>query len=670
MDEKKILEKIKESAGQVDVPKSLKPDQIEQMAKRTGQNKRKLPVYKIGAAAAVLLITLVALWQVNHIQLKNEPSKLKGTVEEGNLGQTEAAQAEDFGAEKAVEEKDAVTAESGQEDASGIGEGVLPHVASEEELYAALVQMNQSSKITGDGSPLAVGEMVEESSMDRGTESAGADSAASTNEDYSVTNIQEQGVEEGDIVKTDGAYLYVLSGTKVRLIKTEDESMEVTGEIQLPDTNVIVEEMYLDGDIINLIATGSESFMEEEEADLFYINRSQFTRIYTYDISNRKSPKLKGSVEQEGYYRTSRKNGDYMYLFTEYTPVIKEVRESSAYLPHVDGERMVIDDIYLPPYASQPNYLVISSMDVNQPEKIVDHKAIVSAAAMFYVSTDNIYISNNEYGNGGTVTQIIKFSYQSGTIKSAGIGEVNGYLNDSFSLNENGGYLRVVATDWDNTSDVNHLYILDKELNICGKIENLAPGETIRSARFFGDMGYFVTFRETDPLFSVDLSDPEAPKVLGELKITGFSSYLHFYGEDKLLGLGNEVDPETGSYKGIKLSMFDISDPSDVKEIDKYVIKDSYDCPGLYNYKAIMIDPKKNILGFECEGNYMVFSYDGEKGFVNEFFYEKKKEEEYPYNLRGIYIGQTLYLSENQQIKAFDMERDFEEIGELIFKKN
>ena len=90
------------------------------------------------------------------------------------------------------------------------------------------------------------------------------------------------------------------------------------------------------------------------------------------------------------------------------------------------------------------------------------------------------------------------------------------------------------------------------------------------------DTGYFVTYKNVDPLFSVDLSDPENPRILGELKVTGFSSYLHFYGEDRLLGIGSETDPDTGASKGIKLSMFDISDPANVTEIAKYVIEDTY----------------------------------------------------------------------------------------------
>ena len=199
---------------------------------------------------------------------------------------------------------------------------------------------------------------------------------------------------------------------------------------------------------------------------------------------------------------------------------------------------------------------------------------------------------------------------------------------------------------------------------------DLAEGEDIRSARFLGDIGYFVTFRNTDPLFSVDLSDPSDPKILGELKITGFSSYLHFYGENKLLGVGNEVDPETGAYTGIKLAMFDLSDPSNVKQLHKFVIKDTYDCPLFYNYKAAMIDTEKNVFGFMCDSSYMVFCYDEEKGFENVFT-ENLGDSYYGYSynglqeVRGCFIGDNFYLVGGGQIRIYDMANDYKEVGRL-----
>ena len=666
MDEKKMLERIKKSAEPIDVPESLKPEFMEDILKEKEQKRRKIPLYRAGAAAAAALIALVALWQINHIGMQQEDRpQMEGSTEAA--GYTEAAGLEEYVKETGAPEKT---------DAAADGAGVIPHVSSEEELYLALADMNQAmSRDMGYGA--LTGDMMKEegavpmdSAPAEDAESS-MESTAANNGDYSQTNLQEVGVDEGDIVKTDGNYIYALYGSTVRIIKAEGENLEKISEISLPERDEEVHEMYLDGNVLNLIATGNEASMDEQEEDVYFVDRKSYTRVYTYDIHEKETPKLSGYTEQEGYYKTSRKNGDMLYVFTEYTPIIKDTQESSTIMPRVSGGVMPLEDIYLPEYADQAGYLVIASVDVKQPEKVVDLKAIVSAADRFYVSTENIYGISSHYENGRDYTQILKFSYRDGKIKPAAAGDIRGYLNDTFSMNEHEGYLRVVATDWNNDEELTNLYVLDENLDVYGKIENLAPGESIRSARFLGDIGYFVTFRDTDPLFSVDLSSPKEPKILGELKVTGFSAYLHFYGENKLLGIGNEVDPETGEYKGIKVSMFDISDPSDVKEIDKYVLKDNYHCPGIYNYKAIMINPEKNIFGFECEENYLVFSYDGEKGFVNEFLYELKDKEEfevYGNGTRGLYIGQTFYLSGSNGIEAFDMERGFEKTGGLTYE--
>ena len=200
-----------------------------------------------------------------------------------------------------------------------------------------------------------------------------------------------------------------------------------------------------------------------------------------------------------------------------------------------------------------------------------------------------------------------------------------------------------------------------------GSIEGLAEDERVYSARFMGSTGYFVTFRETDPLFTVDLSNPKAPKIIGKLKIPGFSDYLHFYGEDKLLGIGMEVDEETGVSEGAKLTIFDISDPTDVKEESTYIMKDVFSVDVEYDYKAALIDVNKNIIGFagyphgrQC---YYIFSYDEENGF------ECKMEEDLNGNAsrsaRGICISQTLYVVQGNVIESYSLY-DYKKIDDLI----
>lgn len=607
MDENKLLDRIKDSAENIDVPDALKPEQIKGKLKK---RRRKIPVFGM-ATAAVLVIVLAVTLQQKPLDVEPETTQTRD---------------------------------------------IFAHVADEEDLYTALAGLANSEADWINETEAAI-EMED---------AVTSDMATASEPGYSETNIQEVGVDEGDIVKTDGQYLYILKASgEVRIVKADGAQLKETSKIEIPDVNITIEEMYLDGDKLFLIGSGFESGIEEIEADAYYINQQVYTRLYTYNIEDRKSPSLLGSVQQDGYYRTSRKNGDYVYLFTEYVPRVEDTKEKSTLFPEVGDERIMTDSIYMPEYLNQTTYLVISSVNVNAPSKILDKKAIVSAAALFYVSTENIYIGVNNYGSDTEMTQIIRFSYQEGKIQIEAIGAVDGYLNDSFSLNESKGYLRLVTTGWSSTESQNHLYVLDEQMKIVGQIKGLAPGETIQSARFFGDIGYFVTFRNIDPLFSVDLSDPKNPKLLGELKVTGFSSYLHFYGEDKLLGIGSEVDPETGYYEGIKLSMFDIADPSNVKEVDKYVMKEAYDAPALYNYKAIMIDPDKNIFGFVCEGKYLIFSYDQQKGFVSEFVGALTDDWGYYESARGIYIGDTFYLVEYQGVKAYDMKNEYTQIGEV-----
>ena len=222
------------------------------------------------------------------------------------------------------------------------------------------------------------------------------------------------------------------------------------------------------------------------------------------------------------------------------------------------------------------------------------------------MSENNIYITEEYYGKSETEniqTSIRKIAYDKGTLDAVGQTKIDGVLNDSFSIDEYNGYLRIAATvipsDYNNRimpvpyveeggSDVivedevavdnasietNALYVLDENLEMTGSIQNLAKEETIHSARFMGDIGYFVTFKQIDPLFSVDLSDPSNPKIIGELKIPGFSDYLHPYGDGKLLGIGLSVDEEGMTTEGVKLSMFDISDPANVKEMSTYVLE-------------------------------------------------------------------------------------------------
>lgn len=497
----------------------------------------------------------------------------------------------------------------------------------------------------------------------RGASYSGVDAEAG---DFSQTNLQELGVDEADIVKTDGKYLYILrQDCSFTIVSAEGTVLAVMSAPKL-DTGLsspTARELYLDGDTLNVVADGRKTSLTEED-NTYYTTTGWETQLFTYDVTDRSQPVLEGRVSQEGSYKDSRKVGRYIYLFTAWSPELTDTYQNSAIAPRINDEEVPAGSIYMPEHLSWMDYLVISSLDTAQPDEVLDRKVLVSGASDFYVSPENIYITNQAYVDSTTLTEITKFHYAKGKITGVAAASVEGYLNNSFSLNEYQGTLRVVSTYYDeNWDEWNALYVLDENLNQLSSIRDLAKGETIRSARFFGDTGYFVTFRQTDPLFSVDLSDPSNPRVLGELKISGFSSYLHFYGENQLLGIGYEADEDTGIISGLKLSMFDISDPANVTETDRLVLPGITWCPAIGDYKAILADPEKNLIGFFCDNRYFVYSYDEEKGFTRELihdFYSDNLAVEYD-NMRGLYIGDVFYLAGDGFVISLDMKNDFKQ---------
>lgn len=417
-----------------------------------------------------------------------------------------------------------------------------------------------------------------------------------------------------------------------------------------------------------------------------------YHQISIYSIADRSMPKEQKVFTLQGEYRSSRISEGYFYSFSKYYASPGDGEEDyDAYIPHVDGEKIREDCIVLPKDCKGTSYLVMTSIDLNNPSEFTDTIGILSDSERYYVSSNHIYVTYSAYdwdlteqeGWNVNETKILRFGYENGKITLGAEGSIYGSLNDTFSMDEFDNHLRVVTTvneyyrkpiKDDRTQEIigfdviderqtNALYVLDNSLNVVGKIEGLAENEWIYSARFFGNIGYFVTFRQMDPLFAVDLSDPKNPKVLSELKVSGFSEYLHFYGENRLFGLGMEADEETGWQEGIKLSMFDITDPANVQEITREHLKEYYYSDALYNHHAILIHPSANIIGFSAEGNrddeyiqnYLVFAYENDT-FVKRMEISTKLEDGGYYYNRGTFIGDVFYLlSGNGTVKSYDL---------------
>ena len=645
MDQKELLDKIRHSAEGIEIPEQLTPQSVEEKLKREAQQKkiqRRKIMIRWMEAAAVLAIVAAGGTQTELYKQWKEP-----------------ALSSEADMEKPVAEQDTESSVQPEEvDASG----EFKQADSEEELYKTLQELEkQTGSYARGGDVMLLEESAEITTMDAGAADTAANQKVTGEADYSQTNVREAGVDEGDVVKTDGSYLYILkSSGSVRIVDIRGTKMKEIAEIQPEKLNESIEDLYLDGDRLMLVTTGYENSMEEAESDMYTVNRYQYTALTVYDITEREHPEVTGRITQEGDYRQSRKNGDYVYLLTQYTPSLGDSFEDSSVMPLVNEQKLAISDVYLPDQTSQPDYLVASGINIQDPENVISSKAIVSGAADFYMSSDNLFICNNNWNDGKSSTEILRFACEDGEITAGAMCELPGFLNDTFSLDEYQGYLRVLLTE-DSNGESNSLYILDADMQVTGAIRDLADGETIRSARFMGTIAYFVTFRQTDPLFCADLSDPDNPQILSELKLTGFSSYLHPYGDHLLLGVGYEAEEETGSQTGVKLSMFDISEPSQVEELDKYVIKGASYLPSDYDYKAILADGEKNLIGFVCDGEYLVFSYDEEKGFQNLLTYTMSDWEYWDgdASCRGVYAGDEFYIVDQDEVLCFDMNQDF-----------
>lgn len=691
MKEDDLLNRIRQSAQPAEIPEDIRPENIEKKLGSSSQSKKKHMVRRwaagVGAAACVglaLLSWTMGPGRGGSAKSVSESAQYKEDTGADAVSQPAAEEGD-------IEEPAAVRKEVSQ---------VMAAASDYREVYDTVkypeAEVYEEDRgvlgtiadwLEGDSSASTEDKATTESSADTAdTGAAGGTGAADTPENsYSKTNVREEGVDEADIVKTDGSYLYIATREgELQIVKADGADMKIVSTTRLEASGEDIREMYVDGNTLNLITSVYETTLYEREKNTYDTVSRESANLYTYDITDRSKIKQTGHLSQEGNYESSRKVGQYIYLFTNYVPYSTEDPEYvDGYVPRVNGEPLLAEDIFLPKDQTMSSYIVISSVDLGKPDTVKETKALVAGSEMLYVSSSNIYITRPEWEKEGERTSLVRFAYKDGKIQAEAAATVSGYLKDSFSLDEYEGKLRLVVTSYSSGIDSNALYILDENLETLGSIENLAEGEQIKSARFMGDKGYFVTFRNTDPLFSVDLSDPRNPVILGQLKIPGFSEYLHFYGENLLLGIGRDADPETGKELGLKLSMFDITDPANVTEKSKMVLDSVSEYMGAQNYKSIMIDPEKNIFGFAyTEGPsspagdyeyayYAVFSYEEGTGFVNRLICPLNEEGEWSYenfmDARGLYSNHILYIYNGKGIAAYDMDQNYEQVGELTW---
>ena len=419
--------------------------------------------------------------------------------------------------------------------------------------------------------------------------------------DYSGTNIQVEGVEEADIVKTDGAYIYLAKGKSVLIVKAYPaEEAQIVTEI---DVDLTVQDLYVAGDKLVVFSYVEPYTVFYDVVMPEYENEKPKTRVEVYDILDRSSPELERALTIDGLYFNSRLIGDHVYFIVtnpayidEDVVVLPTIREGKAWCV-VEAE-----DVWYPNITrGWVNYHTITALNVQDPDAEVNAETfLLDEGTNLYVSLENLYIVSYNWSEGSVITKI---GIEDGGITFKANGTVPGYVLNQFSMDEHKGYFRIATTsnNWRRGGEGNNVYVLDEALNTVGSLEGLAPGEEIYSARFMGDRCYLVTFRKVDPLFAIDLSDPENPMVLGKLKIPGFSNYLHPYDEDTLIGVGKETEEakqgDFAWHQGIKISLFDVSDVENPRELAKIEIGDrGSDSPALYNHHAFLFSRARNLL--------------------------------------------------------------------------
>jgi inhibitor of cysteine peptidase len=543
--------------------------------------------------------------------------------------------------------------------------------------------------------------------------SAGGEASVGPQPDYSQTNVQVEGVDEADIIKTDGDYIYTISSNVLFIIKAyPGEDAEVVSKIKLASTP---ESLFIKG---NYLAVFGNFYDNDYFRKINFIPTQGMTYVNIYDIKDKEDPTLVEEYKFEGYYFRGRMVDDYMYIVTntrpEYRPIpMPMVVENDIARP------IPINDIYYysVPY-NDPVFVNIHAINLDAPDGVSSKSIVVEGSQNMYMSEDNMYITYTEYINEYELTMDItmgllepklssadkelidkikatdnqvlsrgekqskiyavyqryiqylpaneqdalqneiqdklkakleeydyfeftvinKVHVDKDKIEPVANGKVPGSIINQFSLDEYKDVLRIATTvntrwsslDNSRTESTNNVYTLDSDLQILDKLEGLAEGESIYSTRFIGDRLYLVTFKQVDPFFVIDLSNPNNIVELGKLKIPGFSRYLHPYDNDIIIGIGRDAT-DTGRQQGLKISLFDVSDVQNPKEIAKYVTESTYaGSTAEYEHKAFLFSKDKDLLVIPA------YSYDyrtGGENYNGAFVFKITKDE---ITLRGL----------------------------------
>lgn len=497
----------------------------------------------------------------------------------------------------------------------------------------------------------------------------------------SSTNTQVAGIDEGDYVKVDNGYIYMISYNVVVIVKNENGHMQKVASIKNKEDNLWPREIYLD--------------TQKEVLIVIYSDRK--TYVSCYDVSDPTAPELLDEFNQSGAYNSSRYVDGFLYLFSQETPYMawhhypgnfydyrnnrdEEKIDGSIPLPCVNDTPLSYEDIYVPVDGYADTDFLMTSIDLSSNSlSAYSTAAFCLPYSTVYMGHESIYLMSNAYIDYVYTTQLTKIGYDQGSFYAIASGYVPGYVPDTFAISENGDHFYMLVIESTGVTSENNLYVLDKRLKISGSIKDIAPEETIYAARYINDMAYFITYKNVDPLFVADLSQPDDPKLLGSVEISGYSEYLHPFGENLLLGIGYETTP-TGEgdwvrNDGAKIVMFDVSDPLHPVILDSVKIENAWGSEASYDYKAVLTNINNGLIGIPVYSmndysQYLCYRWDG-KQFTEEMRDTPDKRLNTGYassTYRGSYIGQYLFVSIDYGIVSYDMENGFDYVDSINFE--
>ena len=562
------------------------------------------------------------------------------------------------------------------------------------------------------------------------TSSEPKNSKADGSNDFSTTNIQVENVDEADIIKTDGEYIYSLSDNQVIITDARD-----------PENPVIVKKL----SSASFSTSAPEEILLYNDKLIVIGTMSGKTTVEVYDITSKENPVKREAYSVNGRYYTSRLTKGKLYVISTGSLNYSKGKVDTTYTENSVTRKISYNDMYYFKDKLTSAQTTISTLDLDKDSAKVDVTLYLLRISNLYVSENNMYLVSDNYsasnpsfvkiffgllGPRGALfeaeriveddyydysdsdeTQIYKFELNNGKIKYAGLGKVEGDTIDQFSLDEYNSNLRVALY----TEEGSKIAVFNDKMKLIGESEKVAQGEKMYSSRFIGQRGYLVTYLNTDPLFCFDLSNPKKPEILGELQISGYSTYLHPYDENHLIGIGYESEIRTNRNSqgkvisnnavitGMKMAIFDVTDINNPIMVSDTKIGDSTTRSSiLTNHKALLFSKEKQIIaipvntydseleiedgnndisnitktyttrskGYRTEG-YLVYNINLTDGLQSKGFIEHETDvKRYSGTnlIRGLYIKDNLFTVSQGMIKVNKIDT-LEEISSVLVKE-